>query len=152
MTGRGPSLRRRDALHVWELHYGPNMTPMVDVVMVILIFYMAAASFVGPEWFLDALVPQRHQPQTSGGLVLPPARFTVRLVVEDGGRTSATGLGLADAGLDAMGNRIAALTGEVGADEIMIEIIPAPDVPYQDVIRVHDACERAGVDRVSLGK
>jgi biopolymer transport protein ExbD len=147
-------LRRRDALHVWELHYGPNMTPMVDVVMVILIFYMAAASFVGPEWFLNALVPQRHQPRAdaSGGLVLPPARFTVRLAMDGAGRTSASGLGLAGVGLDAMSNRIAALTGDVGADEIMIEIIPAPDVPYQDVIRVHDACERAGVDRVSLGK
>src|SRR6185295_8612661 len=24
--------RRRNALHAWELHFGPNMTPMVDVV------------------------------------------------------------------------------------------------------------------------
>ena len=34
------------------LHFGPNMTPMVDVVMVILIFFMASAAFMGDEWFL----------------------------------------------------------------------------------------------------
>ena len=35
MTPRG-----RTALRQWELRFGPNMTPMVDVVMVILIFFM----------------------------------------------------------------------------------------------------------------
>jgi biopolymer transport protein ExbD len=41
------------------VHYesGPNMTPLVDVVMVILIFLMLAGSFVGNEHYLQASQP-----------------------------------------------------------------------------------------------
>ena len=38
-------------------HVGPNMTPMVDVVMCILIFFMLASSFVMPELFLKSSMP-----------------------------------------------------------------------------------------------
>ena len=40
-------------------HVGPNMTPMVDVVMVILIFFMTWMSFVGAEWFLRTALPKQ---------------------------------------------------------------------------------------------
>jgi len=36
------------------------MTPMVDVVMVILIFFMASAAFLGAEWFLKAAIPSKR--------------------------------------------------------------------------------------------
>ena len=49
--------RRRNALALYDSHYGPNMTPMVDVVMVILIFFMASTAFLGPEWFLKTHLP-----------------------------------------------------------------------------------------------
>ncbi len=41
------------------VHYdsGPNMTPLVDVVMVILIFLMLAGSFGGAEHFLVSNLP-----------------------------------------------------------------------------------------------
>src|SRR3984957_15631451 len=41
------------------VHYesGPNMTPLVDVVMVILIFMMLAGSFGGMERYLISNVP-----------------------------------------------------------------------------------------------
>lgn len=59
---RPARLRRRDALHHHSLHFGPNMTPMVDVVMVILVFFMASAAFLGPEWFLPSLIAQPPAP------------------------------------------------------------------------------------------
>ena len=42
-----------------KIHYdsGPNMTPMVDIVMVILIFLMLAGSFVGAEHYLVSNMP-----------------------------------------------------------------------------------------------
>src|SRR5438045_6600479 len=54
-----------------QVHYdsGPNMTPLVDVVMVILIFLMLAGSFAGAEHFLIS-----NQPLTKsgvGGAALP---------------------------------------------------------------------------------
>src|SRR5256885_8124330 len=72
--------RRRSALHAWELNYGPNMTPMVDVVMVILIFFMASASFAGSEWFLKTAIPKQGTAEAPKAdkpdpFKLPPARF-----------------------------------------------------------------------------
>jgi biopolymer transport protein ExbD len=42
-------------------HYdsGPNMTPLVDIVMVILIFLMLAGSFGAAAHFLPGAIPQR---------------------------------------------------------------------------------------------
>ncbi len=42
-----------------KIHYdsGPNMTPLVDVVMVILIFLMLAGSFGGMEHYLASTLP-----------------------------------------------------------------------------------------------
>ena len=57
-----------------QVHYdsGPNMTPLVDVVMVILIFLMLAGSFAGAEHFLVSNVP--YTPKGAGGQP-PPAGF-----------------------------------------------------------------------------
>src|SRR5947199_9715468 len=57
-----------------KIHYdaGPNMTPLVDIVMVILIFLMLCGSFVGNEHFLVS-----NLPISQGGLgnVPPPPGF-----------------------------------------------------------------------------
>src|SRR5438046_1003383 len=46
-----------------KVHYesGPNMTPLVDVVMVILIFLMMAGSFGGAEHFLTSNIPLKQK-------------------------------------------------------------------------------------------
>src|SRR3954465_3921285 len=54
-----------------QVHYdsGVNMTPLVDVVMVILIFLMLTGTFAGTEWYLVSDLPIR---QSGGGNVEPP--------------------------------------------------------------------------------
>ena len=47
-----------------HLEAGPNMTPLVDVVMVILIFLMLCGSFGGSEKYLESILPMRPK----GGL------------------------------------------------------------------------------------
>src|SRR5437763_2103503 len=56
------------------VHYdsGPNMTPLVDVVMVILIFLMMAGSFGGAEHYLTTNIPLK---QKGVGAVQPPPGF-----------------------------------------------------------------------------
>src|ERR1044072_3199586 len=74
-----------------KIHYesGPNMTPLVDITMVILIFLMLTGSFVGSEHFLAS-----NMPISRGGVggVAPPPGFIpdepieIRVDTRPGGR------------------------------------------------------------------
>ncbi len=156
---RARPFQHRGALRRWELRFGPNMTPMVDVVMVILIFFMAATALLGPEWFLRTALPAYGGSGASGAdpFTLPPARFDIRLTRDEEGRTVATGLGGAPLGLEDLEGELAALgadasgpVGDAGGGGVLILISAAAEVPYRDVVRVHDACTRAGITQVGL--
>lgn len=149
------SFRRRSALHSWELHFGPNMTPMVDVVMVILIFFMASATFAGAEWFIRTAIPRPapdQPPKDTAGdpFKLPPARFELTLTRGEDGRTVATAQGFDPAPMSDLPARLADLARGATADDIVLVIRAAPDVPYNDVIRAHDAATAAGISKVGL--
>lgn len=146
--------RRRSALAMHDLHFGPNMTPMVDVVMVILIFFMASATFAGAEWFVKAGIPREgastgNQGQGVDPLKLPPARFEVMLSLSSG-RTVARGPGIGEAELSELPARLTALAAGLSADDLVLIIRPEPDVPYPDVIRAHDAAAQAGIKKVGM--
>jgi biopolymer transport protein ExbD len=138
--------RRRSAQALYEQHHGPNMTPMVDVVMVILIFFMASTAFLGPEWFLRTALPV----QAAGAPAAEPTRLTVMLTPGDSGATVASvGVfsGLSMAELDAKITEDALRTGP---EDLVVLISPAPSVPYDDVVRVHETCARVGIIKVGL--
>jgi biopolymer transport protein ExbD len=150
--------RRRNAMAVWDIHFGPNMTPMVDVVMVILIFYMASTSFIGSEWFLRTAIPKesapREQPREQREAVdpfsLPPAQFEISLRRGEDGRTVATGAGFGLLALDELPPRLMELARGTGAEDLALVIRADAAVPYGDVIRVHDAATGAGIAKVGL--
>jgi len=141
--------KQRGAQHSWQLHFGPNMTPMVDVVMVILIFFMASTALVGPEWLLRVgLAPDDREPS---GFQLGPADLRLELAIE-GGVVVFTGLGAKAqplGGLDAVVTSSAAALGP-GIGQTRITIEAAGAVPYEAVIRVHDRLRAAGFERVAI--
>jgi biopolymer transport protein ExbD len=155
MTSR--PFRRRDALAVHDLHFGPNMTPMVDVVMVILIFFMASATFVGSEWFLKTALPRpgpatppETQPAPSGELKLPPARFEVTLASDDKGQTTASCPVFGAVPIAELQARLKDLSRGTTQEDIILVIRAGPEVPYGDVIRAHDAAAAANIAKVGL--
>lgn len=153
---RAPGFRRRDAMHTWSMHFGPNMTPMVDVVMVILIFFMANAAFIGSDWFLKAAIPFEHGRGSNASvqndpLALPPARVDVVLDADDQGRTNATFLGNAKVPLEAFLAWAAKLPRDESTSKLEVVIKPSPRVPYRDVIQAHAACDEAGIFKVGIG-
>src|SRR5687768_14001620 len=69
---------------------GPNMTPLVDVVMVILIFLMLAGSFGTSEKYMTTTLPPigKEGPGPANSDVIPPSRARVEMKVDaDGGVT-----------------------------------------------------------------
>lgn len=131
--------RRRNALHQWHLHFGPNMTPMVDVVMVILVFFMASTAFIGPEWLLRLGLAEDTAP-VSAGFQLGPAEIVVRLSVMDG-QVRVNGLGLADGRLEELESAAARAGASLGsaADQTRIILAPADMVPYDAVVRAQES-------------
>ncbi len=155
------AFRRRGALDQHALHFGPNMTPMVDVVMVILVFFMVSAAFAGPEWFLRTLLPQSAAAagtkQSSGpgaGSVLGPLRITLTMRIDpaDPARVLVSGNGLTDATPEAVGASLQKLTeglaGEDIATKVEVVIAPARSVLYREVVRLHEFVAAAGITRV----
>ena len=149
------AFRRRSALQHWDMHFGPSMTPMVDVVMVILIFFMTWMSFVGAEWFLRTALPKQGAQSDTGAVQadpykLPPARFEITLAPGPGGRTVASGEGMPAEPIETLPARLANLAKGVTQEDIVLVIRSEATVPYGDVIKAHDAAAAAGIAKVGL--
>jgi len=130
---------------------GLMMTPMVDVVLVILIFFMASTTIAGYEWFLQAAV---ESPDGSSGaqeearFALPAAVIGVDLVRGSDGVTVVYGLA-GDAGVSL--ERAVEMIGgmEIGdGDALRVGLGAGDDVEMGDVMRVHDAWHGRGVQVV----
>jgi biopolymer transport protein ExbD len=155
---RRRALRRRSAAHQFGAHFGPNMTPMVDVVMVILVFFMASAAFLGPEWYLKSLVPQK--PAEGAGeagqagpkkLELPPVRLEITLRRDAAGRTLASMAGRTDLSIESMLEALRVFADGMPKAQIEVLLRPESNVPYRDVVRLHEGAARAGIGRVGIG-
>ena len=143
-----------------QVHYdsGPNMTPLVDVVMVILIFLMMAGSFTKGGWFLQSTVPIK----TAGGAkaVVPPGHIPdepleVRIDnAADGFRVLAGDIrssGDREQLRAALAQKLAAFqaTGTT-KDKVQVILMPGRNVRYENIIAVYEAALRAGFTKVGF--
>lgn len=156
-AGSGGPFRRRNAAAVGARDFGPNMTPMVDIVMVILIFFMAGSTFLGSEWFLDVGMARGSEPKEAAEdrppIELPPTRMVVRLRrAETGFGTLATGLGVQDATIQEFAARLREFENARATGNMHVVVEPTREASYQDVIRVYDLLQRSGVRQVGLAK
>jgi biopolymer transport protein ExbD len=142
-----------------KVHYdsGPNMTPLVDVVMVILIFLMLAGTFAGTEWYLVSNLPLR---QSGGGQVAPPPGgfpddepLEIRVdqnATRDGflaraGQVQTGDAKVLTAGLTRMREQFA--KAGKGPDKIQVIISPGRNVKYEHLVQVYQAAMDAGFEK-----
>lgn len=143
--------RRRDAQTAYDLHHGPNMTPMVDVVMVILIFFMASTVILGPEMLLAAGLEPDAPPASEADPRFSIQRpvFEITLSVSESGPV-VTGLGLAGEPISALGPVARAFALDAGTGSVRMIIAPDDGVPYEAVVRVQDTLRDAGLGSIGL--
>ncbi len=145
-----------------KVHYdaGPNMTPLVDITMVILIFLMLCGSFVGSEHFLVSNLPLS---QSGLGKVAPPPGFIPDEPIEirvdprgaDGFMATAGKIRTSDPGAltDQLHRMRIALNAAGKSDEQMqVKIGPGKDVKYQALVQVYEAALRAGYKKVAFAR
>lgn len=138
---------------------GPNMTPMVDVVLVILIFFMAAMGIAVRERYLSVGAPPVRDAKASAARAerkdaTPASDLTSRAVLRlrrEENRTVVSGLGMEGVGLAEVGARLQDFKRAGAADNLIVVVVPTGDVPYQDVVIAHDACAAAGIAGARLG-
>lgn len=144
--------RRTSARGAWDLHYGPNMTPMVDVVMVILVFFMASASVLGPEWFLRSSLPVVRPPSKAPeGPEGPKKEFRFEFTLaRSGAVTLVSGEGLEGAPFSALRFRLEQLRRDHATDTLAVVIRPDPGVPYQELVLIHETCQKLRIQKVGM--
>lgn len=143
MPGRGPPPAHASF---------PNLAPMIDVVMVILIFFMLGTSFATSEGALRSQLPAQVGPGGGARIQFVPA-VRVDLQPEEGGtgcRVIVMGQQLSDRSFAALTSFLAARVSQ-GADPTGRVLISAdPRLRYQHVISAMDACLRAGFVNVQF--
>ena len=134
-----------------QVHYdsGPNMTPLVDVVMVILIFLMLAGSFGASEHYLASKVPIRKGGTGDPNAVVPDDTDFRITVDADADRFSARPDGMDPVTDEA--TLTAALSGKLAEfvsagtpiDKIQVIISPGRVVQYAYLMKVYEAALNA---------
>ena len=117
----------------------PNLAPMIDVVLVLTIFFMCATKFSGDERKFDLDLPQ------AGSAAALDGAGPEILEVEAAG-----GLRLAgdDVAVQDLAARLAGL--RAGRPDLAVMIRGENAVPHGRMAEVYEACRTAGVTRVAI--
>lgn len=117
----------------------PNLAPMIDVVLVLTIFFMCATKFSGDERTFDLDLPQAGTAAAVDG-----GRPEIIEVVASGGLRLAGD----DVAVGELASRLAALRS--GRPDLAVMIRGENAVSHGRMAEVYEACRTAGVARVAI--
>jgi biopolymer transport protein ExbD len=118
-----------------------NLTPLIDVVFLLLIFFMVSTTFERDAELLVEL------PQASSEAE-PARQDTIEVVVDVQGRFYVGGHQLVNTQLDTV--RRALEQAAEGLDEPQVVVSADAQTPHQAVVTVMDAARRAGLVRLTF--
>ncbi|MEX2501613.1 MAG: biopolymer transporter ExbD [Trueperaceae bacterium] len=115
-----------------------DLTPMVDVVFLLIIFFMVSTTFITLESGLPVDLPQAQSAQAQ-------AEGTPTVTIDAGQRIYLAGTEVDEASLVPM---LEALLAERGTDVVVLRADQS--VPHGLTVRIMDAIRRAGAQRVAI--
>jgi len=116
----------------------PNLAPMIDVILVLTIFFMCATKFSGDERKLDLDLPR------AGQTAAVEERPTVLEVAADGSLR----LGGEPVAAGEIASRLAAATSR--RPDLTVLIRGEKAVPHGRMTEVYEACRAAGVRQLAI--
>jgi biopolymer transport protein ExbD len=153
---------KKGPLKKMSAHVGPNMTPMVDVVMCILIFFMLGSTFLATEQFLQSSTPAIDKAglgQESTSNKMPAVRLNIK-VRRQGDDTWVSAFDSALLKMNKVDDTDQTQNKAISeffvqknatlSPDVQIIIQPDKMVPYQDVITVYDYCVKAKFKQVAF--
>ena len=117
-----------------------NLTSMIDVLFLLIIFFMVATKFDEFERNIDVAVPEVQETGESS----PPARPLVVSVFADG-RIELDGQAVSESELVSQ-----LATGRQGRPDASVIIRGDADCPYQHVASALAACRRANISEIGI--
>ena len=132
---------------------GPNMTPMVDIVMCLLIFCMLTMDITGSHTVLESKLAAEKGPGIVDKPDLKAPAVTSRIEIRSDPQTHqpvVLAFGQVIRNLDRdLPEILVQKQADMSAD-VQIVIQPHSDVHYQDVITVYDQCIKAQFKNVAF--
>ena len=145
-----------------QVHYdsGPNMTPLVDVVMVILIFLMLTGQFVVQEHYLVSNLPLRKS--AAGNIAPPPGGFPEYELLEirmdqnatrDGfiarvGQFQTSDANVLAASLKKLSEQYT--KADPSLEKVQVVISPGKTVKYDQIVEVYQAALDAQFKKIGF--
>ena len=137
LANRGGSRRRRTMNEI-------NMVPFIDVMLVLLIIFMVSAPLI-TTGMVDV-------PSVGHAKAQPPK--VVEVVIRDGAKLEmrVDGQAVGTYELDQLIGQVQAAQADAagGPEQVPVIISAQRDVRYEEVVKVMDKLQRAGVPRVGL--
>lgn len=120
---------------------GINLTPLIDVVFLLLIFFMVSTTFT-KETHLKIALPEAQ------GELQPDSAEQIEVVISADGSFSVNGRSLINKQVETL---VAAID-KVGSEDKSLPFVITADakVPYEYVVTVMDAAGRSGYFNISM--
>jgi biopolymer transport protein ExbD len=127
------------------------MTPMIDVIFLLLVFFLATSSFQKVENLLPAGISQEASSEQGSSSDPPPTtdEMVEQVVIKISGDADSTEITLNDspiADLATLAQRLQTIS-EIKTD-LPVIVDPSPDVPVETAIAAYDAARQAAFLRV----
>lgn len=134
-------------------NYDVNMTPMIDVVFLLLIFFVVTAAGQIREWVIPTELPTSGAVETNLEPIIPEESWSVEvwLTLTRDTERKRTLIEMNDTLFDDPAQLIGRLEqlAAIGPESPVILDIAA-DVPLEDWLTIYDACQSAGFRSVNL--
>ncbi len=134
-----------------EVKLDLQIAPLIDVVFLLLIYFMVAASLIKKEGDISLILPA-NVPQTEK-VKIP---LEVLIEIDEDGTVVFEGLRFAasDEMLNDLAGQVAALKQVAKSQQspFFVNILPDQNTFHERVINVMDACAAAGVDSLTFSK
>ena len=126
-----------------------QITPLIDVVFLLLIYFMVTASLIKKEADLSFMLPAKVD--TADPITLP---IEVLIEVNESGDISIEGMifGQGSSNLDDLIGQLLALkeAAESSGSDLIVNILPADRALHGRIVKVMDACAAANVKNMSF--
>ena len=132
-----------------------QMTPMIDVIFLLLTFFLLTANFRTPEDFLPIRLPDKQRPQIpsiieplSIAIAATPAGFDVEIADIE---TIAIENAALDQGLTDFANKLkTTILSQQRTPEDPVEIYCADEVTWDHLVKIYNILHAMGIDNITF--